>query len=69
MDDIKRYVKGCEKCQVNKPDRLKKTNHLYLNEIPNIPWDIISIDIVGLLPTSMGHNSILVTVDRFSKMA
>ena len=69
IDDVKRYVKGCEKCQANKPDRLKKTNHLHPNEIPNIPWDIISVDIVGPLPTSMGHNGILVTVDRFSKMA
>jgi len=69
MDDVKQYVKSCEKYQANKPDRLKKTNHLHLNKIPNISWDIISIDIVGPLPTSMGHNSILVTVDRFSKIA
>ena len=53
---------------MNKPDRLKKTNHLHPNEIPNIPWDIISVDIIGPLLTSIGHNSILVTVDRFSKM-
>ena len=68
MDDVKQYVKDCEKCQANKPDRLKKTNHLHPNEIPNIPWDIISVDIIGPLPTPIGHNSILVTVDRFSKM-
>jgi len=37
MDNVKQYVKGCEKCQVNKPNRLKKTNHLHLNEISNIP--------------------------------
>jgi len=69
MDDVKRYVKGYEKYQANKPDRLKKTNYLHPNEIPNIPWDTISIDIIGPLLTFMEHNGILVTVDRFFKMA
>ena len=69
MDDVKQYVKGCEHCQANKPDRQKKTNQLHPNEVPNIPWDTISIDIVGPLPTSKGYNGVLVIVNRFSKVA
>ena len=38
-------------------------------DIPNRPWDDISMDfIVGLLESS-GHTKIWVVVDRFSKMA
>jgi len=69
MEDIKRYVAGCESCQTNKPDQQKKRNYLYPNEVPTQPWDIISVDLVGPLPISSGYNGIMVAVDRFSKMA
>ena len=69
MEDIKRYVAGCESCQTNKPDQQKKRNHLYPNEVPTQPWDIISVDLVGPLPISSGYNRIMVAVNHFSKMA
>jgi len=37
-------------------------------EIPNGPWQDISIDIIGPLPNSNGKDAILVIVDRFTKM-
>ena len=46
----------------------KAHNPLHPNEIPNAPWEHISIDIIGELPESNGFNAILVIVDRFSKM-
>jgi len=69
MEDIKRYVAGCKSCQTNKPDQQKKRNHLYPNEVPTQPWDIISVDLVEPLPISSSYNRIMVAVDRFSKMA
>ena len=69
LEDVKRYVTGCEKCQANKPNQQLKRNNLHPNEIPKGPWEVISIDLVGLLPESSGHDGILVIVDRFSKMA
>ena len=52
---------------VNQPSQIDKT--LHPNEVPTQPWDVISIGIVGPLPTSSGYNGILVTVNQFSKMA
>jgi len=69
LEDVKRYVIGCEKYQANKPNRQPKRNNLHSNKIPKGPWEVISIDLVGLLPELSGHNRILVIVDRFSKMA
>jgi len=37
-------------------------------EIPNGPWQDISIDMIGPLPNSNGKDAILVIVDRFTKM-
>ena len=37
-------------------------------EIPQGPWQEISIDIIGPLPTSNGMDAIVVIVDRFTKM-
>ena len=36
--------------------------------VPQCPWEIISVDIIGPLPESQGNNAILTIVDRFSKI-
>ena len=69
LEDIKWYIAGCEKYQATKPNRQPKQNRLYPNEILQNPWEIVSIDLIGLLPESAGYNGILVIVDRFFKMA
>ena len=66
--DIHRYVKGCDKCQRTKTDNQGKKTPLNPNEVPNSPWEIISVDLIGPLPESHGKNAIMVIVDRFSKM-
>ena len=37
-------------------------------EIPKGPWQDISIDMIGPLPRSNGLDTIVVIVDRFTKM-
>jgi len=69
LEDIKRYVVGCERCQATKLNRQPKRNHLYPNEVLQNPWEIVSIDLIGPLLESAGYDGILVIVDRFSKMA
>lgn len=54
-------------CQWNKANRQKRSAPLYPNEIPSTPWEIMSMDLIGPLPESQGHDAILVLVDHFSK--
>ena len=69
LEDIKQYVTGCERCQVNKPNRQPKRNNLHSNKVPKGPWEVISINLIEPLPESSGYDRILVIVDCFSKMA
>ena len=66
--DVEKYVAGCDKCQKNKSISKASKTPLQPNEIPQNPWEIISVDIIGPLPESQGKNAILTVVDRFSKM-
>jgi len=67
-EDIKRYVQGCFKCQQNKVQHQRKAGELHPLEIPQGPWQEISIDIIRPLPKSNGMDAIVVIVDRFTKM-
>jgi len=67
-EDVKRYVQGCFKCQQNKVQHQRKAGELHPLEIPQGPWQEISIDIIGPLPKSNGMDAIVVIVDRFTKM-
>jgi len=67
-EDVKRYVQGCFKCQQNKVQHQRKAGELHPLEIPQEPWQEISIDIIGPLPKSNGMDAIVVIVDRFTKM-
>jgi hypothetical protein len=64
--DVEKYVEGCDICQ--KVKTKPKRTPLHPNEIPNAPWEIISINIIGPLPESQGKDAILTVVDMFSKM-
>ena len=65
--DIQKYIASCNTCQTVKPDRQAKAAPLHPNEIPEGPWQIISMDMMGPLPESKGFDTILVIVDRFMK--
>ncbi|MBW0529190.1 hypothetical protein O181_068905 [Austropuccinia psidii MF-1] len=56
---IKDYVSSCQQCSRN-----KNIHH----KIPHGPWICLSIDFITQLPLSNSFGSILVIVDRFSKM-
>ena len=67
-EDVKKYVQECIKCQQNKVQHQKRAGELHPLEIPEGPWQDISIDMIGPLPRLNGMDAILVIVDRFTKM-
>ncbi|MBW0578625.1 hypothetical protein O181_118340, partial [Austropuccinia psidii MF-1] len=66
---IKDYVSSCKQCSRNKNIHHKNFGLLKLLPIPNGPWICLSLDFITKLPLSNSFDSILVIVDRFSKMA
>ena len=65
--DVKRYVEGCETCQQTKTKRTPTNTPLHPFTLPTRPLEVISMDIIGLLPESQGYNAILVIVDWLTK--
>ena len=69
MKEVKRYVEGCDQCQRMKNRAEMPAGKLRPNQVPERPWQHISVDFITKLPVSKGHDSILVVCDRFSKMS
>ena len=65
---IATYIQGCDKCNRSKTFPNAPAGKLMPNPIPKEPWTDISVDLIVKLPFSQGHDSILVVVDRYSKM-
>ena len=63
------YVSHCDTCQRIKDSRHSPYGLLQPLPIPEGPWKSVSMDFIVKLPLSYGFDSILVVVDRFSKMA
>ncbi|MBW0572731.1 hypothetical protein O181_112446 [Austropuccinia psidii MF-1] len=66
---IKDYVSSCQQCSRNKNIHHEKFGLLKPLQIPSGPWISLSLDFITQLPFSNNCDSILVAVDRFSKMA
>ena len=66
--EVKRYVEGCDACQRNKNRTEQPAGKLMPNSILEKPWTHISADFITKLPLAQGYNSILVVVDRLTKM-
>ena len=67
--EVKQYVEGCDQCQRMKNRTEMLAGKLRPNQVPEKPWQHISVDFIMKLPVSKGHDSILVVCDRFSKMS
>ncbi len=69
-EDVTRFVRACNNCQVNKGSNKQPTGLLQPHDVPSRCWDVISADFLTELPTSeQGNDSVLVVVDNFSKRA
>ena len=68
-DFVTSFVKSCQQCRRAKSPRHKPYGPLRFLPIPERPWSSISMDFIEGLPLSEGFDSILVIVDRLTKMA
>ncbi|GJP81305.1 hypothetical protein CLOP_g11465 [Closterium sp. NIES-67] len=68
-EDVQKFVTSCDTCQRMKSSKQKKAGLLQPLPVPEQPWQVVSLDfITGLPPTTSGHDTILVVIDKFSKM-
>jgi len=61
-------MEGCDSCQKNKNYTEQPAGKLMPNPIPERPWIYILADFITKLPLAQGYNSILVVVDRLTKI-
>jgi len=66
--EMKRYVEGCDVCQQNKNCTEQPAGKLIPNSIPEKPWMHILADFITKLPLAQEYDSILVVVNRLTKM-
>lgn len=64
---VKQYVANCHSCLRAKTSRKRYQGHLKPLPLPIQRWRDISMDFIGPLPESNGHNAILVVICRLSK--
>ena len=68
-DNVEQYVKSCVTCQQNRTQFSKEAGLLRPLPIPTKYWESVSMDFMTHLPEFKGFDSIMVVVDRVSKMA
>ena len=67
--EVKRYVEECDQCQRMKNRVEMPAGKLRPNQIPERPWQHISVDFITKLPVSKDYDLILVVCDMFLKMS
>jgi len=66
--EVKWYVERYNACQYNKNCTEQLAEKLMLNSISEKSWMHISVDFITKLPLAQGYDSILVVVNRLTKM-
>src|SRR5260370_5715002 len=67
--DMSQFCCTCDVCQKTKPDLRGKKGLLRPHRAPQLPWDVISLDLITGLPQSLNLDVILVVVDKLTKYA
>lgn len=68
--DVENFVSTCDTCARTKARRHAPYGELKSLPVPPLPWSSVSMDLIERLPTTPdGFDSILVVVDRLTKMA
>ena len=70
---VTEFIHNCKQCAKNKPSRHKPYRQAQQMDLPEVPWETITMDFVVKLPkstdpvTKVVYNSILVVVDKLTK--
>src|SRR5260370_12199324 len=67
--DMSQFCHTCNICQKTKPDLRGKKGLLRPHRAPQLPWDIISLNLIMGLPQLLNLDAILVVVDKVTKYA
>lgn len=66
--DVRRYCQGCDTCKTSKYPNVNSTPPMGKQKLASLPWQVISLDLVGPFPRSKNGNTVLLVVtDLFSK--
>ena len=66
---VGQYVCTCDLCLRTKLIRQALVGELRPLRIPDLQWDMLSVDFVVELPLSSGHDAVMTVVDSVSKRA
>ncbi|KAE8733313.1 hypothetical protein F3Y22_tig00001349pilonHSYRG00080 [Hibiscus syriacus] len=61
------HIRACTVCQQTKVEHVAKPGLLQPISIPQQAWEVITMDFIEGLPTSLKKNCILVVVEKFTK--
>ena len=65
---VQDYIASCDACQRTKTARHSKYGLLQPLPVPEAPWQSLSMDHITDLPRSKSFDSVLIVVDRLTKM-
>src|SRR5260370_30630523 len=65
--DILQFCRTCDICQKIKLDLGGNKGLLRPHKVPQLPWDVVSLDLITGLPRSQGQDTILVVLDKLMK--
>jgi len=68
-EDNKRFIKNCDTCQSTKVVRHAPYGLLHANKAPDRPWKSMAMDFITDLPKSEVYDTILVVIDRLTRMS
>jgi len=66
---VRQYVCTCDLCLRTKPIRQAPVGELHPLRIPDLRWDVLSVDFIVELPLSSGHDAVMTVVDSVLKRA
>jgi len=64
---IGQYISTCDLCLRTKPIRQAPVGELHPLWIPDLRWDMLSVDFIVELSLSSGHDAVMTVVDSVSK--